>query len=51
MGETQLSEADAATAAELEPKEMVDISDGQSAEGIEQKTKEAYKNTLNPFGL
>ena len=22
-----------------------------SAEGIEQKTKEAYKNTLNPFGL
>ena len=51
MGETQLSEADAATAAELEPKEMADISDGQSAEGIEQKTKEAYKNTLNPFGL
>lgn len=51
MEETQLSEADAATAAELEPKEMADISDGQSAEGIEQKTKEAYKNTLNPFGL
>ena len=51
MGETALAAADKATADELEPKDAADVSSEQSAEGIEQKTKEAYKNTLNPFGL
>lgn len=51
LGETALAEADSRTAAELEPKELADISDEQAAESFEQKTKEAYKNTLNPFGL
>ena len=51
MGEASLAEADEATVDELEPQNLTDVSDGQSAEGIEQKTRQAYKNTLNPFGL
>lgn len=51
MGETALAAADTATADELEPKDAANVDTEQSAEGIEQKTKEAYKNTLNPFGL
>ena len=51
MGEASLAEADEATVDELEPQNLTDVSDGQSAEGIEEKTRQAYKNTLNPFGL
>ena len=51
LGEEALAEADLNTADELAPKDAADVSDEQSAEGIEQKTKDAYKNTLNPFGL
>lgn len=51
LGEEALAEADLNTADELAPKDVADVCDEQSAEGIEQKTKDAYKNTLNPFGL
>ena len=35
---------------ELDPKELADVSGEYSAEGIEQKTRQAYSN-LNPFGI
>ena len=35
---------------ELNPQELADVSGEYSAEGIEQKTRQAYSN-LNPFGI
>ena len=35
---------------ELNPNEMADVNGEYSAEGIEQKTRQAYSN-LNPFGI
>jgi len=35
---------------ELDPKQTADINGEFSAEGVEEKTKQAY-NKINPFGL
>lgn len=44
------AEADMKMVLELNPQEMADVSGDYSAEGIEQKTRQAYSN-LNPFGI
>lgn len=51
QGDSTLAAEDAKKVLELDPKQTADISGEYSADGIEQKTKDAYKNTLNPFGL
>ena len=35
---------------ELDPKQTADVSGEYSAEGVEEKTRQAYKN-INPFGI
>jgi len=35
----------------LNPDGLTDVNTGETTEDIEQKTKDAYKNTLNPFGF
>lgn len=44
------AEEDMQKVIELNPEEMADVSGEYSAEGIEQKTRQAYSN-LNPFGI
>ncbi len=51
QGDSTLAAEDAKKVIELDPKQTADISGEFSADGIEQRTKDAYKNTLNPFGL
>ena len=50
MGDKQGAEADLQKVLELNPGEMADVSGEYSAEGIEQKTRQAYSN-MNPFGI
>ena len=50
MGDKQGAEEDMQKVLELNPNEMADVSGEYSAEGIEQKTRQAYSN-LNPFGI
>lgn len=49
-GDKQGAEDDMKMVLELNPQEMADVSGEYSAEGIEQKTRQAYSN-LNPFGI
>ncbi len=49
-GDHQQAEADMAKALELNPQQMADVSGDYSAEGVEEKVKQAYSN-LNPFGI
>jgi len=35
----------------VNPDGLTDVNTGETEEDIEQKTKDAYKNTLNPFGF
>ena len=49
-GDMSGAQADAEKAMELEPKDMAAVSGDYSAEGVEQKVKQAYSN-LNPLGL
>jgi tetratricopeptide (TPR) repeat protein len=56
-GEVKLENGDKEGAAEdmqqvleLDPKQTADINGEYSAEGVEEKTKQAYQN-INPFGL
>ena len=49
-GDKQGAEEDMKMVLELNPEEMADVSGEYSAEGIEQKTRQAYSN-LNPFGI
>lgn len=49
-GDKQGAEEDLQKVLELNPQEMADVSGDYSAEGIEQRVKQAYSN-LNPFGL
>ena len=49
-GDKQGAEEDIQKVLELNPNEMADVSGDYSAEGIEQKVKNAYK-ILNPLGL
>ncbi|MBO4811224.1 MAG: tetratricopeptide repeat protein [Prevotella sp.] len=50
QGDKQGAEEDMQKVLELNPQEMADVNGEYSAEGIEQKTRQAYSN-LNPFGL
>ena len=50
QGDKQGAEEDMKMVLELNPEEMADVSGEYSAEGIEQKTRQAYSN-LNPFGI
>ncbi len=50
QGDKQGAEEDMQKVLELNPQEMADVSGDYSAEGIEQKTRQAYSN-LNPFGI
>lgn len=50
QGDKQGAEEDMKMVLELNPQEMADVSGDYSAEGIEQKTRQAYSN-LNPFGI
>lgn len=50
MGDKQGAEEDMQKVLELNPDEMADVSGEYSAEGIEQKTRQAYSN-MNPFGI
>jgi tetratricopeptide (TPR) repeat protein len=49
-GDKQQAEADMQKVLELNPQQMADVSGDYSAEGVEQKTKQAY-SMMNPFGL
>lgn len=49
-GDKSGAEEDMKMVLELNPQEMADVSGDYSAEGIEQKTRQAYSN-LNPFGI
>lgn len=49
-GDKAGAEEDMKMVIELNPQEMADVSGDYSAEGIEQKTRQAYSN-LNPFGI
>ena len=49
-GDKQGAEEDMQKVLELNPQEMADVSGDYSAEGIEQRVKQAYSN-LNPFGI
>ena len=50
QGDKQGAEDDMKMVLELNPEEMADVNGEYSAEGIEQKTRQAYSN-LNPFGI
>ena len=50
LGDKQGAEEDMQKVLELNPNEMADVNGEYSAEGIEQKTRQAYSN-LNPFGI
>lgn len=50
MGDKQGAEEDMQKMLELNPDEVADVNGEYSAEGIEQKTRQAYSN-LNPFGI
>ena len=50
QGDKQGAEEDMKMVLELNPEEIADVSGEYSAEGIEQKTRQAYSN-LNPFGI
>lgn len=49
-GDMKGAQEDAQRAMELQPEGMEGVSGDYSAEGVEQKTRQAYSN-LNPFGL
>ncbi|MBR6997409.1 MAG: tetratricopeptide repeat protein, partial [Prevotella sp.] len=49
-GDKQGAEEDMQKVMELNPQEMADVSGEYSAEGIEQKTRQAY-SYMNPMGL
>lgn len=49
-GDKQGAEEDMQKVLELNPEEMADVSGDYSAEGIEQRVKQAYSN-MNPFGI
>lgn len=49
-GDMTGAQADAQKAMEIEPQGMADVSGDYSAEGVEQRTRQAYSN-LNPLGL
>lgn len=49
-GDKQGAEEDMKMVLELNPQALADVSGDYSAEGIEQKTRQAYSN-LNPFGI
>ena len=49
-GDKQGAEEDMQKVLELNPQEMADVSGDYSAEGIEQRVKQAYSK-LNPFGI
>ena len=49
-GDKKGAEEDMKMVLELNPEEVADVSGEYSAEGIEQKTRQAYSN-LNPFGI
>ncbi|MBR2234944.1 MAG: tetratricopeptide repeat protein [Prevotella sp.] len=50
QGDKQGAEEDMQKVMELNPQEMADVSGEYSAEGIEQKTRQAY-SYMNPMGL
>ena len=50
QGDKLGAEEDMKMVLELNPEEMADVNGEYSAEGIEQKTRQAYSN-LNPFGI
>lgn len=50
QGDKQGAEEDMKMVLELNPEEMADVNGEYSADGIEQKTRQAYSN-LNPFGI
>ena len=50
LGDKQRAQEDLQKVLELNPNEMADISGEYSAEGIEQKVRQAY-SAANPFGL
>lgn len=49
-GDKKGAEEDMKMVLELSPQDMADVNGEYSAEGIEQKTRQAYSN-LNPFGI
>lgn len=49
-GESKLAEEDMQKVLELDPGQLADVSGEYSAEGVEQKVKQAYSN-INPLGL
>ncbi len=49
-GNHQQAKADMEKVLELNPQQLADVSGEYSAEGVEQKVKQAYSN-LNPFGI
>ena len=49
-GDTAGAKDDADKLLELDPQAMADVNGEYSAEGIEQKVRQAYSN-LNPFGI
>ena len=49
-GDMAGAKEDAQHAMELEPKDMEAVNGEYSAEGIEQRTRQAYRN-INPLGL
>lgn len=50
MGDTVGAEQDVRKAIEIAPDDMSDVSGSFSAEGIEQKVRQAY-SAINPFGI
>lgn len=50
LGDTHGAQADMETVLELEPEKVSDINGEYSAEGVEQKVRQAYSN-INPLGL
>ena len=50
LGDKAGAEQDMQTVLELDPQQMADVSGEYSAEGIEQRVKQAY-SAVNPLGL
>lgn len=50
LGDKAGAEQDMQTVMELDPQQLADVSGEYSAEGIEQRVKQAY-STINPLGL
>ena len=50
QGNSKEAKADMQKVLELDPQQMADVSGEYSAEGVEQKMKQAY-SSINPFGL